>query len=285
VLKILCVNTDVVVFRKMERARSLKTLFYENSKKDLKGAVDKFYLDLRELIDIAAMSDFHISMSFNMFNNIFGSDKDIKYLLATNDFENKDLELLNRFETIKRVLYLAPYKFLKIYKNYKYIGTNIPKISLFTLMVAIKKQKPEIMFCQMPVKETRMRIEPNRRDIKDFLDKIYYNNFSMVEKDVVIDIKNASRQHRMAEKAAWFLRKNKFDVLDWSSFPILYDKTIIKDYRGNFKQALKISEILHAGKVIVSYNSSIYADINVFIGKDCKICDSSDKRGNGNVKH
>ncbi|MDR2251719.1 MAG: LytR C-terminal domain-containing protein [Endomicrobium sp.] len=284
-LKVLSVNSEAVVFKKKERARSLKTLFYENSKKGLSSAIDKFYLDLYEIIGNAASSDFYINMSFKTFNDMFGSDKNIKSLLAVNEFENKDLELLNCLETIERILYLVPYRFFKIQKNYKYINTNIPKISLITLTLRIKKQKPIVMFCDMPVKHGRIRIEPNKQDIDEFLDKIYYKDTDINKKNVIIDIKNASKQPRMAEKITWLLRANKFDVLDWGSFPIVYDTTLIKDYRGNFTQALKIAEILGTGKIIVSYNSSVYADINVFIGKDCKIYDSLDKKRDANGKH
>jgi hypothetical protein len=279
-LKVLSVNGEAVVFKKKERTKSLKTLFYENSKKCLSSAIDKFYLDLYEIIGNAASSDFYINMSFKTFNDMFCSDKNIKSLLAVNEFENKDLELLNCLETIERILYLVPYRFFKIQKNYKYINTNIPKISLITLILRIKKQKPIVMFCEVPLKHGRMRIESNKQDIDEFLDKVYYKNtnIDIDKKNVVIDIKNASKQPRMAEKITWLLRANRFDVLDWGSFPIVYDTTLIKDYRGNFTQALKIAEILGTGKIIVSYNSSVYADIDVFIGKDCKIYDSLDKK-------
>jgi hypothetical protein len=286
-LKILCVNTDTVVLKKRERAKSLKTLFYENQKKDLGIAIDKFYYDLNEVIGNTSVSDFYINMSFKTFDNLFGSDKDIKALLSVNEFSSKDLELLNYLETIERVLYLVPYKFFKILKNYEHLNTNIPKTSLAVLMFEVKRQHPEVMFCEMPVKYTKTRIEPNKQYIEDFLEKIYYNSTyaNVREKSTLLDVKNASRQLRMAEKVTWLLRGNKFDVLDWGSFPIVYDKTLIKDYRGNFIQSLKISKILGAGKVIVSYNSSVYADITVFIGKDCKIYDSLDKKGGADGKY
>jgi hypothetical protein len=284
--KVLSVNTETVVFKKKERARSLKTLFYENFKKGCLGsALDKFYLDLSEVIGTAATSDFYINMSFKTFNNMFGSDKSVKYLLAVNEFKNKDLELLNCLETIERVLYLLPYRFFKIQKNYKYINTNIPRISLLTLIFRIKMQRPIVMFCDMPVKHVRTRIETNKQDIKELLDKIYYNDADKNKKNIAIDIKNASSQPRMAEKITWLLRANKFDVLDWGSFPIVYDTTLIKDYKGNFTQALEISEILGTGKIIVSYNSGVYADINVFIGKDCKVYDTFDKKGDASGKY
>jgi hypothetical protein len=286
-LKIFKINTNAVVFKKKERARSLKTLFYENSKKSLDIAKDTFYLDLHEIIGKANydISDFYINMSLKTFVEMFGNDKNIKSLLAVKEFENRDLELLNCLETIERILYLAPYKFLKIQRNYKYINTNIPKISLLTLILKIKKHKPEIMFCDMPVKYTRTRIEPNKQDIEEFLNKIYYSDTNINKKHIIIDVKNASKQNRMAEKVSWLLRANKFDVLDWGSSSIVYDKTIIKDLKGNFTQSLKISKILGAGKVIISYSSSAYIDINVFIGKDCNIYDNLDKKGVLNGKH
>ncbi|MDR1087424.1 MAG: LytR C-terminal domain-containing protein [Endomicrobium sp.] len=284
-LKVLCVNADAVVLKKRERAKSLKTLFYENQKKGLSAAIGKFYSDLNEVIGNASVSDFYINMNFKTFNDLFGSDKNVRALLSANEFTSKDLELLNCLETVERILYLAPYKFFKILKNYEYLNTNIPKTSLATLMFKVKKNVPEIMFCEMPVKYTRTRVESNKQDTEDFLDKIYYNSTYINEKNIIISVKNASRQPRMAEKVTWLLRDNRFDVLDWSSFPIVYDKTLIKDYKGNFIQSLKISKILGAGKVIVSYNSSVYADINVFIGKDCKVYDSLDKKGDTNGKH
>jgi cyclopropane fatty-acyl-phospholipid synthase-like methyltransferase len=88
---------------------------------------------------------------------------------------------------------------------------------------------------------------------------------------MLIDVKNASKKPHIAEKAAWLLRENGFDVLDWSNFPADYDKTLIKDYKGNFTQALRIAKVLKVGRVIVSYDSKIYYDIDVFIGEDCAI--------------
>jgi hypothetical protein len=286
-LKILRLNTNAVVFKKKERVRSLRTSFYENLKKSLNIAVDIFYLDLHEIIGNADsnLSDFYINMSLKTFDEVFGGDKSIKSLLAVKEFENRDLELLNCLEIIERVLYLAPYKFLQIQKNYKYISTNITKTSFLTLILKIKKHKPELIFCDMPVKYTRTRVEPNKQDIEEFLNKIYYSNVAIDEKHIIIDVKNASKQNRMAEKVSWLLRANKFDVLDWETFPVVYDKTIIKDFKGKFIQSLKISKILSTGKVIVSYNSSIYVDISVFIGKDCKIYDSLDRKRDLNGKH
>jgi hypothetical protein len=73
----------------------------------------------------------------------------------------------------------------------------------------------------------------------------------------------------VAEKIALVLRENKFDVINWSNFSVSYDETLIKDYKGKFKQSLKIAKILKVGTVLVSYDDKSYPDICVLLGKDC----------------
>jgi hypothetical protein len=287
VLKVLSVNTDAVVFEKREKVRSFKTRFNESAKKDLSFAVQQFYLDLYETFGNMYETDFYINTSFEIFNIIAGNNKELEFLIAKDNFENKDLESLNRYETIECILNLMPYKILNIYKNHRFLDTNISRISFITSVLKFKILKPVIMFCELPVKYTKTRVEPDKQSIEEFLNKIYCVNISSQTRtnDILIDIKNASKKPRMAEKATWLLRDNKFDVLDWSNFSTSYDKTLIKDYKGNFYQALKIAEVLKTGKVIVSYNSKIYTDIDVFVGKDCTIYDRLDKRGAYNGKN
>lgn len=282
-LKVLSVNTDTVVLNKREKSRSLKTIFNENLKKDVNVAIKKFYLDLHEVIGITAFADFYINTSFEMFDIAAGRNKKFKVILLKNNFENTDLEFLNRIETIEYFMQLRSPAIMGICKNYGFFDTNIPKLSFVSSALRLKSFKPVLMFCEMPVKHTKTRVEDDKQGIEEFLNKIYYVS-SVPKKDVLIDIKNASGKPRMAEKAAWLLRKNKLDVLEWSNFYAVYDKTLIKDYKGNFLQALRIAEILKTGKVIVSYNNRIYSDIGIFIGKDCTIHDNLDKKEEQNEK-
>ncbi|GHT05624.1 hypothetical protein AGMMS5026_00340 [Endomicrobiia bacterium] len=269
ILKVLSVNTDAVVLKKREKARSLKTMFNENSKKDINAAIKKLYLDLYEIIGNAAAADFYINTTFEMFDIAAGRNK--KFL--KDNFENRDLESLNRLETVEYFMHLPSPAIMKIYKNYGFFDTNIPKLSFMSSALRTKSLKPILMFCEMPVKYTKARVEFDKQNIEEFLNKIYYAVSVPYTntKDVLIDIKNASKKPRMAEKAAWLLRKNKLDVLEWSNLYATYYKTLIKDYKGNFMQALIIAEILKTGKVIVSYNNRIFSDIDIFIGKDCII--------------
>ncbi|MDR0800187.1 MAG: LytR C-terminal domain-containing protein [Endomicrobium sp.] len=288
ILKVLSVNTDAVVFKKREKSRSLKTLFNENSKKDINTAIKKFYLDLREVIGNAVEADFYINTSFETLYNMTWKNKKFKAILSKDNFKNRDLESLNRLETIEHFLNLTPYMIMKICKNYDFINTNIPKLPFAYYILRLKFIKqPVLIFCEMPVKYTKTRVEFDRQNIEELLNKIYYADATLQTntKDILINIKNASRKPRMAEKAAWLLRKNNFDVLDWNNFSITYDKTLIKDYKGNFMQALEIAEILKTGKVIVSYDNCIYSDINIFVGKDCIIYDNLDKKERQNGKN
>jgi hypothetical protein len=281
ILKVLYVNTDVVILKKKEKAKSLKTMFGESSKKDINAAIKKFYLDLHEIIGNAATADFYINTSFEIFDIAARQNKKFKSILLKDNFGNRDLESLNRLETVECFMHLTSLAIMKIYKNYDFLDTNILKLSFIPSALRLKSLNPVLMFCAMPVKYTKARVEYDKQNIEEFLNKVYYTDIVLSKNagDVLIDIKNASGKPRMAEKAAWLLRKNKLDVLEWNNNLYAgYDKTLIKDYKGNFMQALRIAEILKAGKVIVSYNNCIYSDISIFIGKDCVIYDNLDKK-------
>ncbi|MDR3071759.1 MAG: LytR C-terminal domain-containing protein [Endomicrobium sp.] len=288
ILKVLSVNTDVVVFKARGKTKSLRTIFNENIKKDISIAIKNFYTDLYKLIGHTATPDFYINTSFETLDTVMRHNVKFKSIIEKSNFANKDLESLNRMDITEYVLHLIPHAITKIYKNYSFLDTNIPRLSLIYSVFRFKFLKPTLMFCEMPVKYTKTRVEPDKQNIEEFLNKVYYANSFMQTnaRDVLIDVKSSSRKPRMAEKATWLLRANGFDVLDWGNSKIIYDKTLVKTYRGDFDQALKIAKVLKNGKIIVSYDSKVYADIEVFIGEDCIIYDDLDnKKGGGNVKN
>jgi len=273
ILKILSVNSDVVVFRKMGESKSLKVCFNENLKKGVNKAIEQFYSDLRKIIGKAAATDFYINTSFELFSIAAGKNEKLKTTLLKNSFKDRNLESLNRIETIEYLLHLTSYDIIKIGAMCSFIGTNVSRLSFMSSLLRFNFLNPVVMFCEMPVKYVKTSIEPDRQNIKEFLNKVYYAGLVLhAETDgMLIDVKNASKKPRMAEKVVWLLRENNFDVLDWSNFSADYDKTLIKDYKGNFAQALRIVKVLKAGRVIVSYNSKVYCDMDVFIGRDCAV--------------
>ncbi len=228
ILKVFSVNTDAVVLNKREKPRSLKTIFNEISKKDINAAIKKFYMDLHEIIGNAAATDFYINTSFEMLDIAVWQNKKFKFILLKDNFENGDLESLNRIETAEYFMHLTSPAIMKICKNYDFFDTNILKLSFVSSVLRLKSLNPALMFCEMPVKYTKTRVEYDKQNIEEFLNKVYYADIVPYTKvkGVLIDIKNASRKPRMAEKVAWLLRKNKFDVLGWSNnLYAVYDKT------------------------------------------------------------
>jgi hypothetical protein len=279
ILKILSINTDVIV-KNRRGNKSLKTLFYENSKKDLNYAIERFYLDLYEIVGDTAKVDFYLNINFKKLRPIIVNDKKLRDFISKGSFKNRDLRSLMHLEIIEYFLNLTLYKTLNIYKQCGLLDTNISEKSLFSLFLRFKFLKPVIMFCELPVKYTNLAVELDKQNTEEFLNKVYNVSMNSNEStnDIIIDIKNASKKPRMAEKVGWVLRENKFDVLDWTNFNVSYYKTLIKDNKGNFYQSLRIASILKTGKIIVSYNSKIYSDITIFVGKDCVIYDDLDKR-------
>jgi hypothetical protein len=284
-LKVLSINTDMVLLSKHKKAKSLKVLFYEDFDKGLDYSIENFYINLNEILKDYRVSDFYINMSFESFLFMM-IDKDLNHMLLEDNFLNKDLKLLNNLNLLEHILKLMPFKTINIFKRYSLINTNISKMSFLSLVAKFTIKKPLIMFCELPVKPTKVRLEPDVQNMKEFLNKIYYidNDSNYNNRNCFIDVKNASGKPRMAQRVTWLLRENKFDVLDWSNFNIVYKETLIKDFKGNFKKCLGIYKILKTGKILVSYNNKVYYDISVFVGQDCDIYDNFDKTGGEGAK-
>ncbi|MDR3274425.1 MAG: hypothetical protein LBS81_00210 [Endomicrobium sp.] len=126
----------------------------------------------------------------------------LKFILSEKGFKNEDLEFLNHLETVEYLMHLMPYAVIKICKNYNFLDTNISRASFISSVLKLKFSKPTLLFCVMPVKYARGRVKPDKQNIKDFLNKIYYSSPSghIDSKNIRIDIKNASKKPRIAEK-------------------------------------------------------------------------------------
>lgn len=284
--KVLSVNSDMVVFRKKEKARSFKYSFWETAKKDINLAVTNLYMDLSDMTGNTFDPDFYINIDYAFLAEIFAGNKEISALIKQDCFINRDAECVNKIELFEQFAKLLNNNALgNIRRMIKYYGktdTNLKKRTVLNMIMHFRLINNGIMFCELPAKYTKTRVEPDKTNIVDFMAQIYYFDTSQIKEssDGLIEVKNASQKPRMAEKATWLLRENKLDVLEWSNFGTAYDTTVIKDYRGSFAEAVKIAGILKCGKIIVSYNTNTYYNIGVFIGKDCEIYDKLDKDKN-----
>ncbi|MDR2191340.1 MAG: LytR C-terminal domain-containing protein [Endomicrobium sp.] len=284
IVKIISVNTDAVFFDKRKIARSLKKTFFEAAKKDIKTAVEKFYLNLFSIVDDSFEPDFYISADYETFLKTFEGYPKIKSLVSQTDFTNRDLQCLTQLEIAENIVKLLNGSaFSNIIKLKQYRPNQdevLTKFAAGNLILHFKFNKVKIMFCDLPVKYGKKRIEPDRENIKNFFSQVYYKPTDIYLQNGAqkIEVKNASGRPRMAEKAAWLLRDEKFDVLEWSNFSFIYEKTIIKESKGNFGAALKMAKILKGGKIIISYDFQSFYEASVFIGKDCEIYDKLDRK-------
>jgi hypothetical protein len=283
-LKIVSVNSDMVFFDERKIARNFNKTFFDTAKKDAKAAVKNFYSNLFHTLDGVFEPDFYIESDYETFLKTFENNPEIKSLIQITEFKNRDLQCLNQLETAENVVKVLNNgvfsNLLKLRKRYPSQNAPFTKIAAFNLLLHFRFNNAGIMFCDLPVKYGKKRIEPDRENIEKFFSLVYYAlaDGGLKESPGRIEIKNASGKLRMAEKAAWLLRDAKFDVLEWGNFPLPYEKTIIKDYKGNFGAALKTAEILKCGKIIASYNPQNFFAESVFIGKDCQIYDKLDKK-------
>jgi hypothetical protein len=283
-IKILSVNTDTVVFRKKAKARSLKYSFFDTAKNDLNLALTNFYHDVFEMTNNSFTPDFYVTASYESLAKFFKNDEFLKKLISTDEFENRDLQCVNQLELAQWVLDTfrknAFSNIKNIRKNYALLDTSISKLSFANMILYFKFSKAGILFFDLPAKYTKSRVEPDRDNVIDMLYTVYYPsaNTEVTKRGGIVEVKNASGKPRMAEKAAWKLRENKIDVLEWSNFKTRYDKTLIKSYKGSYADALKAVEALGCGTILISYNNRTYYEMSVFVGGDCEIYDKLDKR-------
>jgi hypothetical protein len=282
-LKIISINPEAVVLKKDVRARSLKYSFYKTAEKDLNLALTNFHQDVFEMTNNYFAPDFYITASFESLLKLAGKNKILKDLISNKSFSDRDLQCLNQLEFGQEILYTLKNRMFSnissLRKNYNLLDANITKLAFINMIMYFKINDAEIMFFDLPVKHTKTRAEPDKNNISDMF-FVYYTAVNAETKtlDGLIDIKNASGKPRMAEKAAWKLRENKFDVLEWSNYNTSYEKTIIKDYKGNYGASKEIARVLGGGKVINSYDNKNSLAGSVYIGKDCEIYDKLDKK-------
>ena len=269
----------MVFFDEKKIARNLKKTFFAAAKKDAKAASEFFYSNLFSAINNYFEPDFYICADYEILLKIFDAMPEMKTLLSQMEFKNRDLQCLNQIETAEIIVNLLNNGvFSNIFKLKRYYpekGAGLTKLAALNFILHFRFNNARIMFCDLPVKYGKKRIEPDKENIEKFFSQVYYSFTDIKNTDISgrIEVKNASGKSRMAEKAAWALRDAKFDVLEWSNFNLLYEKTVIKDYRGNFGAALKMAGILKCKKIIISYDRQNFFSASVFLGRDCQIYD------------
>jgi hypothetical protein len=279
-IKILSINSDI---NSPAKRQSLKKIFKNAAKKDAGLAATEINRALIDIFGPSIKSDFYIAADNAGFSNLKFGGK-FSRLVLRDDFKNYDDKilsqmqifeiLLNRFERVPLIGIAAAWA------GRKNIDSNLSRAVLLNLAAYLALSKRQIFFSDLGFRNSPSNMEHFKRDAAFFLETIF---FAPIDEnrgrlDGFIEIKNASQIPQAARNLTWALRENNFDVLDYSNSQILSDKTIIRDYKGNFNQALAIAAILKKAKIIVSYDSRYYYDTTVFIGADYKLKENKWKK-------
>ncbi|MDR0401611.1 MAG: LytR C-terminal domain-containing protein, partial [Endomicrobium sp.] len=246
-LKILCINSNVVFLSKNRKIESLKKSFNKDLEEDVNSAINNFNFNLASIIGNIAITDFYIGASFRKLDIAMNMNKKNNSIILKNNLINNDndIEFLNCFEIIDCILHLIPSKFINIINNYDFFDTNISDSSFLLFFLRLLFLRPIVVFYEIPIKySNNCKIVKIRLDNENFL-KFLNNacscdyNFHINKNELFINVRNASKIPMAAKKVSQILRKNNFDVLDWGNFFKKYNKTLIKDYKGNLMHALK----------------------------------------------
>ena len=275
-IKILSINTDI---SPSQRHQSLRKTFNNALKKSRSAAFREFNRALLETFGKSIKSDFYIAADKPSFSKLkFG--KKFSNLVLRDDFRNYDDKILSQMQIFEIVLNrferLPLAAMATVWLERKNTDSNLSKAFLLNLAVYFALSKRQIFFSDLTLRTSHSNTEQFKKDAKFFLDEIFFASIdeSRGRLDGFIEIKNASKIPKAANSLTWALRENKFDVLDYSNSQVLSDKTIIRDYKGNFLQARAVSNILKKARIIVSYDSRYYYDTTIFIGADYKLKES-----------
>ncbi|MDR2860518.1 MAG: LytR C-terminal domain-containing protein [Elusimicrobiota bacterium] len=272
-IKVLSIDTDII---EPNGKGALRKSFNKTAETDIELAKKNFYASLNKVLDDKFKPDYYISASFEDLSSLLITYGKLSKLILKDDFNNSDDReinslqifdtLLSRFETMSVISGLG------IPLNLDKFNTKLSRAFFYNLALYFALYKNDLLFCILPARKTSLGVEPIKNDISDFFENIFFADIDNDNGrlDGFIDIKNASKKQGAAQSAAWLLRKENLDVLDYSNSGISSDKTIIKDYKGNLLQANKIAQVLECGKIIISYDSNNNYDTTVFIGKDYK---------------
>jgi len=274
ILKILSINTDAVVIKKKERARSFKSAFNGAIAKGKNFAYQTFCEDIEDVFDGKIKIDYFFLMDYDAVHKILSGRKGSNVLLRDDDFLNRDEQCANQSKIAQEILHIFKNSSLvsiyKIFSNYSSFDTNISRFSFINAAFHFKFKDAQIMFCDTPVRKTHLRLELSKQEILEFMDNVFFaqTDLNLENKDGFIAVENASQKQRAAYNTVELLRDNGFDVLDWSNSPFTYKETLIKDYKGNFAFSSALRKILKRGQILVSYDSQTYYNAAVYIGSD-----------------
>ncbi|MDR2709467.1 MAG: LytR C-terminal domain-containing protein [Elusimicrobiota bacterium] len=277
-VKVLSINTDI----KINAKQTLSQSFFSAAKKDLAFAKENLFANLEILSANHFKPDYYFAATFKDISQMLILTGKPSKLILMDEFKNLDdkeitqliiaellLDRMSRFPLVSSLSFM---------RNLKHFDTNLSKSFFINLSLFFAIYKNEIFFCIFPVRRTSAGVQLLKDDIANFFNNVFLQDADNNEGrlDGFVEVRNASNITGAAQNAAWRLRMEELDVLDFGNWPISADETIIKDRKGNFMQAKKIAKVLGVGKIINAYDEYHNYDTTVFIGQDYKIKDTGE---------
>jgi LCP family protein required for cell wall assembly len=161
-----------------------------------------------------------------------------------------------------------------VYTVAKDIKTNLKTWDILVCLLEARHfSQKNLRLAQLPGASAGNYWKIDQENTQGLLEKIFPENGDGIVSQgpqIKVEVWNASGRPRVAEKVAWLLRKQGFDVMDYGNFATRQKKTLIKDLTGNLRAAQKISECLDCGEVVTRYDAKRLIDVSVILGEDCQ---------------
>jgi LCP family protein required for cell wall assembly len=162
-----------------------------------------------------------------------------------------------------------------VYTVTKDIKTNLNSWDILVCMLEARHfSQKNLRLAQLPGTARGNLWEIDQENTRGLLEKIFPENSTATVSQgpqMKVEVWNASGRPHVAEKVAWLLRKQGFDVMDYGNFATRQKKTLIKDLTGNLRAAQKISDCLACGEVVTRYDAKRLIDVSVILGEDCPV--------------
>jgi LCP family protein required for cell wall assembly len=161
---------------------------------------------------------------------------------------------------------------------FKETNSNLSFWDMLNGAIELKDLKlKNVRVSQLPGKPKKLLWEPDYENIAGLLNKIFPDKqIEAGQKSRPrIEVWNAAGTPGLAEKFAWFLRKNGYDVIDYGNFTTRQKKTLIKDLTGDLQSAQRLEEVIGCGEIVTRYDDKRLIDISVILGEDSALTETA----------
>jgi len=292
ILKVLCIDDQITILQKKVRSKTLKEMFFGQKEENriffIKKEIESL-LGNQINIDYYLVSDVKVAHDFV---EIFNRDNAVKNFeqdyftrwTANNDYVTSLVYVPKIIRQIinssNRYILVDFFRFLDV-KQHALITNLKFSDAVYIYSAARNFDINSVRFADVPTINKRNRTEYDPFGLEKIIKFIGKNESQYESKQLMwkvkIEVINASAKSRLAIKSVDKLRRKGFDIFEWGTSYKIYEHTVIFDLIENYRQSLKVKNILNAGEIIFRPVDKSFVDISVLLGKDCTIYDKLDK--------